>query len=146
MAKSSAFQQSNSYSCGPCASRIATSRSKRRSSRPSANVSLRRPRCARLYATRSRRLRSSSKRLCSCRAKANLVYNKAHPSNSARHSKTCSFLSADPSHTPQRSKVSTTLTSEVPWHRTCKCHHGPPTSGRGPTPSTMAALTQHSIS
>jgi DNA-binding transcriptional MerR regulator len=41
---------------------------------------------------------------------------------------------------------STTLTSEVPWRRTCKCHHGPPTSGRGPTPSTTAALTQHRIS
>jgi hypothetical protein len=48
--------------------------------------------------------------------------------------------------TPQHSKVSTTLTSEVPWRRTYKCHHGPPTSGQGPTPSTMAALTQHSIS
>jgi hypothetical protein len=44
------------------------------------------------------------------------------------------------------SKVSTTLTSEVPWCRTCKCHHGPPTSGQGPTTSTTAALTQHSIS
>jgi DNA-binding transcriptional MerR regulator len=41
---------------------------------------------------------------------------------------------------------STTLTSEVPWRRTCKCHHGPPTSGREPTPSTTAALTQHRIS
>jgi hypothetical protein len=46
MAKSSAFQQRNSYSCGPCASRTATSRSRKRSSRPSANVYLRRPRCA----------------------------------------------------------------------------------------------------
>jgi hypothetical protein len=47
MAKSSAFQQRNNYSCGPCASRTATFRSRRRSSRPSTNVSLRRPRCAR---------------------------------------------------------------------------------------------------
>jgi hypothetical protein len=47
MAKSSAFQQKNSYSCEPCASRTPTSRSRSRSSRPSANVSLRRPRCAR---------------------------------------------------------------------------------------------------
>jgi hypothetical protein len=47
MAKSSAFQHRNSYSCGPCASRTATSRSRKRSLRPSANVSLRRPRCAR---------------------------------------------------------------------------------------------------
>jgi hypothetical protein len=29
MAKSSAFQQRNSYSCGPCASRTVTSRSKK---------------------------------------------------------------------------------------------------------------------
>jgi hypothetical protein len=47
---------------------------------------------------------------------------------------------------PQHSKVSTTLTSGVPWRHTCKCYHGPPTSGQGTTPSTMAALTQHSIS
>jgi hypothetical protein len=46
-AKSSAFQQKNNYSCGHCASRTATSRNRRRSSRPSANVSPRRPRCAR---------------------------------------------------------------------------------------------------
>jgi hypothetical protein len=46
-AKSSAFQQRNSYSCMPCASRTATSRSKKRSSRPSTNVCLRKPRCAR---------------------------------------------------------------------------------------------------
>jgi hypothetical protein len=46
-AKSSAFQQRNSYNCVPCASRTATSRSKKRSSRPSANVCLRKPRCAR---------------------------------------------------------------------------------------------------
>jgi hypothetical protein len=46
-AKSSAFQQRNNYSCVPCASRTATSRSKKRSSRPSANVCLRKPRCAR---------------------------------------------------------------------------------------------------
>jgi hypothetical protein len=93
------------------------------------------------------RLRSLSKRLRSCSAKANLICNTAHPSNSMRHSKTYSFLSADPSsRTPQHSKVSTTLTSGVPWRRTCKCHHGPPTSGQGPTPSTTVALTQHSIS
>jgi hypothetical protein len=46
-AKSSVFQQRNSYSCAPCASRTATSRSKKRSSRPNANVCLRKPRCAR---------------------------------------------------------------------------------------------------
>jgi hypothetical protein len=58
-----------------------------------------------------------------------------------------SSLSVDtPSRTPQHSKVSTTLTSEVPWRHTCKCHHGPPTSGQGPIPSTTTALTQHSIS
>jgi hypothetical protein len=58
-----------------------------------------------------------------------------------------SFLSADlSSRTPQHSKVSTTLTSGVLWRRTCKCHHGPPTSGQRPTLSTTAALTQHSIS
>jgi hypothetical protein len=47
MAKSSAFQQRNNYSCGPCASRTATSRSRKRSSRPSTNVALCSPRCAR---------------------------------------------------------------------------------------------------
>jgi hypothetical protein len=46
-AKSSAFPQRNNYSCMPCASRTATSRSKRRSSRPNTNVCLRKPRCAR---------------------------------------------------------------------------------------------------
>jgi hypothetical protein len=46
-AKSSAFQQRNSNSCEPCASRTTTSRSKKRSSRPSANVFLRKPRCDR---------------------------------------------------------------------------------------------------
>jgi hypothetical protein len=96
---------------------------------------------------KSKRLRSLSKRPRSCRAKANSVYNTAHPSNSARKSKTCSSLSADtPSCTPQHSKVSTTLTSGVPWRHTCKCHHGPPTSGQGPIPSTTATLTQHSTS
>jgi hypothetical protein len=76
-----------------------------------------------------------------------LICNTAHPSNSARQSETCSFLSADPSsRTPQHSNVSTTLKSGVLWRRTCKCHHGPPTSGQGPTPSTTATLTQHSIS
>jgi DNA-binding transcriptional MerR regulator len=65
-----------------------------------------------------------------------------HPSNSARKSKNCSSLSADtPSRTPHHSKVSTTLTSGVPWRPTSKCHHGPPTSGQGPIPSTTAALT-----
>jgi hypothetical protein len=69
------------------------------------------------------------------------------PSNSAHKSKTCSSLSANtPSHTPRHSKVSTTLTREVPWRLTCKCHHGPPTSGQGLIPSTTAALTQHSTS
>jgi hypothetical protein len=47
MVKSSVFQQRNNYSYGPCTSRTTTSRSRKRSSRPSANVSLRRPRCAR---------------------------------------------------------------------------------------------------
>jgi hypothetical protein len=46
-AKSSASQPRNSYSCGPCASRTTTSRNRKKSSRPSANVSLCRPRCAR---------------------------------------------------------------------------------------------------
>jgi DNA-binding transcriptional MerR regulator len=50
------------------------------------------------------------------------------------------------SRTPQHSKASTTLMSGVLWRHTCKCHHGPPTSGQGPTPSTTAASTQHSIS
>jgi hypothetical protein len=86
-------QQKNNYSCGPCASRTATSRSKKRSSRPSANVSLRRPRFARRYETRSRGLRNSSKRLCSCSAKANMICSAARPSNSALQSKTYSILS-----------------------------------------------------
>jgi hypothetical protein len=47
MAKSSVFPQRNNYSCVPCASRTATSRSKRRSSRPNANLCLRKPRCTR---------------------------------------------------------------------------------------------------
>jgi hypothetical protein len=46
-AKSSTFQQKSSYSCAPCASRTTTSRSKNRSSRPSANVCLHKPRCDR---------------------------------------------------------------------------------------------------
>jgi hypothetical protein len=33
------------------------------------------------------------------------------------------------------------LMSEAPWLRNSKCHHGPPTSGQGPTPSTTAAPT-----
>jgi hypothetical protein len=45
--KSSASQPRSSYSCGPCASRTTTSKSRKTSSRPSANVSLHRPRCAR---------------------------------------------------------------------------------------------------
>jgi hypothetical protein len=45
-ARSSVSPQKNSYSYGPCASKTATSRSKKKSSRPSANVSLCRPRCA----------------------------------------------------------------------------------------------------
>jgi hypothetical protein len=53
---------------------------------------------------------------------------------------------ATPSHTPRHSKVSNTLTSEVPWRHTCKCHHGPQTSGQGLIPSTTAALTQQSTS
>jgi hypothetical protein len=145
--KSSSFQQKNNYSCGPCASRTATSRSRKRSSRPSANVSLCRPRCARWYEMRSRGLRNSSKRLLSCSAKANMICSTAHPSNSVLQSETYSFLSADPSsRTPHHSKASTTLMSEVPWRRNCKCHHGPPTSGQGPTPSTTATPTQHSTS
>jgi hypothetical protein len=57
-----------------------------------------------------------------------------------------SLSTAMPSHTLRHSKVSTTLTSEVPWRHTCKCHHGPPTSGQGLIPSTTAALTWHSTS
>jgi hypothetical protein len=50
--------------------------------------------------------------------------------------------SADPSsRTPRLSRASTTLMSEAPWRRNSKCHHGPPTSGQGPTPSTTAAPT-----
>jgi DNA-binding transcriptional MerR regulator len=79
--------------------------------------------------------------------KANSVCNTAHSSNSMHKSKTCSSLSSNtPSCTPQHSKVSTTLTSGVPWRHTCKCHHGPPTSGQGPIPSTTVAQTQHSTS
>jgi hypothetical protein len=44
--KSSASQPKNSYSYGPCASRTATSKSRKTSSRPSSNVSPRKPRCA----------------------------------------------------------------------------------------------------
>jgi hypothetical protein len=47
---------------------------------------------------------------------------------------------------PQLSKASTTLMSEAPWRRNSKCHHGPPTSGLGPTPNTTAAPTQHNTS
>jgi hypothetical protein len=43
--KSSVSQQKNSYSCVPCASRTAISRSKKRYLRPSANVCLHKPRC-----------------------------------------------------------------------------------------------------
>jgi hypothetical protein len=46
-AKSSASKPKNSYSYGPCASRTATSKNRKISSRPSANVSPRKPRCAR---------------------------------------------------------------------------------------------------
>jgi hypothetical protein len=46
-AKSSAFQRKSSYSCAPCATRTATSRSKKKSSRPSANVCLHKLRCDR---------------------------------------------------------------------------------------------------
>jgi hypothetical protein len=45
--KSSASQPKNSYNYGPCASRTATFKSKKTSSRPSANVSPCKPRCAR---------------------------------------------------------------------------------------------------
>jgi hypothetical protein len=38
------------------------------------------------------------------------------------------------------------LMSEAPWRHNSKCHHGPPTSGQGPTPSTTAAPTQHNKS
>jgi hypothetical protein len=44
-AKSSVSRRKNSYSCAPCASRNAISRSKRRYLRPSANVCLHKPRC-----------------------------------------------------------------------------------------------------
>jgi hypothetical protein len=44
-AKSSVSPQKNSYSCAPCASRTAISRSKKRYLRPSANVCLHKPRC-----------------------------------------------------------------------------------------------------
>jgi hypothetical protein len=91
--------------------------------------------------------RNSSKRLRSCRAKASMIYSTAHPSKSARQPETYSFPSADPSsRTPQLSKASTTLMSEAPWRRNSKCHHGPPTSGQGPTPSTTATPTQHNTS
>jgi hypothetical protein len=46
-AKSSVSQPKNSYSYGPCASRTATSKNRKASSRPSANVSPRKPRCDR---------------------------------------------------------------------------------------------------
>jgi hypothetical protein len=46
-AKSSVSQQKSSYNCAPCASRTAISRSKKRYSRPSANVCLHKPRCGR---------------------------------------------------------------------------------------------------
>jgi hypothetical protein len=46
-AKSSASQSKNSYSYGPCASRTSTSKIRKTSSRPNANVSPRKPRCAR---------------------------------------------------------------------------------------------------
>jgi hypothetical protein len=45
--KSLASQLKNSYNYGPCASRTATSKSRKTSSRPSANVSPCKPRCAR---------------------------------------------------------------------------------------------------
>jgi hypothetical protein len=44
-AKSSVSPQKNSYSCAPCASRTAISRSKKRYLRPRANVCLHKPRC-----------------------------------------------------------------------------------------------------
>jgi hypothetical protein len=44
-ARSSASPQKNSYSYGPCASKTTTSRSRKKSSRPSDNESLRRLRC-----------------------------------------------------------------------------------------------------
>jgi hypothetical protein len=46
-AKSLAFQRKSSYSCVPCASRTAISRSKKRSLRPSASVCLHKLRCDR---------------------------------------------------------------------------------------------------
>jgi hypothetical protein len=45
--RSSESQPKNSYSCGPCASRTATSKNRRISSKPSADVSPRKTRCAR---------------------------------------------------------------------------------------------------
>jgi hypothetical protein len=145
--KSSASQPKNIYNYGPCASRTATSKSRKTSSRPSANVSPRKTRCARSYETRSRELGNSSKRLRSCRAKASTICSTARPSNSACQPETYSYPSVDPSsRTPQLSKASTTLMSETPWFRNSKCHHGPPTSGQGPTPSTTTAPTQHNTS
>jgi hypothetical protein len=47
MAKSSASQPKNSYRYEPCASRTTTSKNRKTSSRPSANVSPCKPRCAR---------------------------------------------------------------------------------------------------
>jgi hypothetical protein len=38
------------------------------------------------------------------------------------------------------------LDERSPWLRNSKCHHGPPISGQGPTPSTTAAPTQHNTS
>jgi hypothetical protein len=38
------------------------------------------------------------------------------------------------------------LDEQSPLAPNCRCHHGPPTSGQGPTPSTTVALTQHSTS
>jgi DNA-binding transcriptional MerR regulator len=49
-------------------------------------------------------------------------------------------------YTLQLSKASITLMSGAPCPRNCRCHHGPPTSGQGPTPSTTAAPTQRSTS
>jgi hypothetical protein len=95
----------------------------------------------------SRGLGNSSKRLHSCNTKANTICSKTRPSNSVCQSETYSFPSADPSfRTPQLSRASTTSMSEAPWRRNYKCHHGPPTSGQGPTPSTTATLTQHNTS
>jgi hypothetical protein len=75
------------------------------------------------------------------------ICSTARPSNSTRQPETYSYPSTDPSsRTPQLSKASTTLMSEAPWLRNSKCHHGLPTSGQGPTPSTMAPPTQHNTS